>query len=104
VKDFFETLKTLSPFLFFFLGVIGTLYKVLWDQNEKKQAEQDKNIKELQDKWGTLPRDYVMKEDFVRATFQMEKKLDSIDSKVNEMNANLARFMGSDQEREKSGS
>jgi flagellar basal body-associated protein FliL len=94
----------LSIILFIFsaaLGAIGTLLKVLFSNNEKKQGEQDQAIKDLAICLNRLPLEYVMKEDFVRSTFQLETKVDSMKEQLSEMNANLAKFIGGEKAREK---
>jgi uncharacterized UPF0160 family protein len=68
--------------LTFAIGVIVTLFKVLRDQDNKKQAEQDQAIKELQNAIIELPEKYVLKEDFTRIVTQIQKEVKDIGDKI----------------------
>jgi hypothetical protein len=75
--------------LTFAIGIIGTLFKVLWDQNNKKQLEQDQAIKELQNAITELPEKYALKMDFTIAITQIQKEIKDISEKIVCLNNNV---------------
>lgn len=79
----------LLSILTFFVGVIGTLFTILWKNNEKKQSEQDAAIKELQDAIVELPEKYALKEDFTRIVTQIQKEVKDISDKIICLNNNV---------------
>ena len=93
--------------LLFAIGVIGTLLKVLSNQNIKKQSEQDAFIKELRDSINELPEKYALKMDFTIAITQIQKEMKDISEKIvvlntsvmkalNDLSVKLAKLPGGD--------
>jgi uncharacterized UPF0160 family protein len=106
-----QVYRVLFPILLsvvaFFVGMAGTLFAVLWKNNEKKQSEQDAAIKELQDAIVELPEKYALKEDFTRIVTQIQKEVKDISDKIiclnnnvigaiNELSVKIAKLSGGD--------
>lgn len=81
----------LTSVLSFVVGIAFTLLGVIWKSNEKKQAEQDQVIKELQGAINELPEKYVLKDDFTRIVTQIQKEVKDIGEKIVILNENVLR-------------
>lgn len=105
-----EAMQYLPPTLYFpalmiavsLLGsavlIIGFFVRYWMNNQEKKDKEQDEEIKSLRDDLAdfkaTLPRDYVLRDDFIRAVAGLELKVDRIGRDVGSISKGLARLLG----------
>lgn len=104
-------METIWPILLSVLsllvGIIGTLFGVIWKGNKEKQCEQDASIKEIQSAIRLMPEKYVLKEDFTRIVTQIQKEMKDISDKIvlmnntvvsaiNELSVKLAKHGGED--------
>lgn len=64
------------------VGAIGYFVKRTWDKTEKRIAEQEARTREVEDKLSKtiadLPFLYTLREDFIRAQANHDRKLDQI--------------------------
>lgn len=80
--------------LTFLVGVITTLFTLLYRNNREKQREQDIAIKELRNFIGQVPKEYVSKDDFSRVVTPLEKKVDDVNEKLAKLSNELIDAIG----------
>ena len=79
-------------------GIIGYFLKDLKSSQKEKDMTQDQTIKEVSDKLAelktVLPRQYVLRDDFIRAIAGLDSKIEVVFQEVCEINKNLNRIAG----------
>lgn len=78
--------------------IIGFFVRYWMGNQEKKDDAQDKAIdsirQDVADFKATLPRDYVLRDDFIRAVAGLDLKMDRVARDVSEISKSLARLLG----------
>lgn len=78
--------------------IIGFFVRYWMTSQEKKDEAQDQEIKSLRDDLtdfkASLPLDYVLRDDFIRAVASLDLKVDRIARDVGEISKGLARLLG----------
>jgi hypothetical protein len=84
------------------LSVVGYLLKDLKSSFEKAQKRQDDDIDKVADRLSnlekSLPIQFVLRDDFVRAIAGLDLKIDRMLREVFDLNKRLAKFLGSSSE------
>jgi len=64
-------------------------------QRQEKQEEATELLsKELSDFKAAMPRQYVLREDFIRTTATLEAKIDRVDTNIKEIKEAIAKLVG----------
>lgn len=78
--------------------IIGFFVRYWMTNQEKKDEAQDKEIKDLRgdlaDFKASLPLEYALRDDFIRAVASLDLKVDRIARDVGEISKGLARLLG----------
>lgn len=79
------------------IGIIGFFLKDIRSSIKDKQNKQDQEIEKVRDDLNafkaSLPRHYVMRDDFIRAMTGLEMKVDRVSTEVSELNKNVTRLL-----------
>jgi cell division protein FtsL len=82
------------------LGIIGYFLKDIRGSIKEKNFEQDKEIEnlkeEVSDLRASLPREYVLRDDFIRAIASIDHKIDQVTKSLTELNKNINWILGRD--------
>lgn len=85
----------------FVLGLIVSLCFFILREQRRQIAERREEIKELEARFDamctTLPRDYVLKDDYVRIMTTIDRKLDRVFEKLGEVAQDMQRHIGKEQ-------
>ena len=80
------------------MSVVGYLVKDIRSSIKEKNQQQDDEIcgikKDLADFKANLPREYVLRDDFVRAVAGMERKVDLVAREIGTMSRALNQLIG----------
>lgn len=81
-------------------GIIAYFLRDIRQAVKEKHKEQDNKIEKLQgefaDMKASLPRHYVLRDDFIRAIAALDSKVDNIGKEIGEINKLLNRLIGGD--------
>ncbi|MTI82729.1 MAG: hypothetical protein FH756_02280 [Firmicutes bacterium] len=81
-------------------GVIAYFLKDIRQAVKEKHQEQDGKIEKLQvdfaDMKANLPRQYVLRDDFIRAIAALDNKVDNIGKEITEISKSLNQIIGGD--------
>lgn len=79
-------------------GIIGYFLKDIKAAQKEKDQQQDKAIDDLKDVFNdfksSLPRQYVLRDDFIRAIAGLDAKMDNVTKEIGEINKNLSKLIG----------
>ena len=79
------------------LGIIGYFLRDIRYHGPTASAHQEQ-IKEVKDDLmefkATIPRTFVMREDFIRAVAGLDHKVDTIGREITEINKNIGKLLG----------
>jgi len=80
------------------LGVAGYLLKDIRASIKEKSREQDEEIdgikKDLADFKAQMPREYVLRDDFVRAVAGLDRKIDRVTREISGISRSLNQLIG----------
>jgi uncharacterized protein YoxC len=80
------------------VGIIGYFLKDLKANQREKDITQDRVIEGVKDSLAefkaVLPRQYVLRDDFIRAIAGLDSKIETVFQEVCEINKNLSRITG----------
>jgi len=80
------------------VGIVGYFLKDIKASQKEKDQLQDAAIEGVKDNFNdlksTLPRQYVLREDFIRVVAGLDAKMDSAIREIGEINKNLNKFIG----------
>ncbi|MDK2902464.1 MAG: hypothetical protein PWQ93_383 [Clostridiales bacterium] len=79
-------------------GIIAYLLKDIRSDLKDQQKDQDQKIEciknDMADFKATLPRQYVLRDDFIRTTATLEAKLDKMANDTSEIKEAIAKLVG----------
>lgn len=88
----------LLAILSFLIGLVGYFLKDIRQQLKEKQDRQDREISEIRSDLAafkeTLPRQYVMREDFLRSITALDMKIDNLSKDVSELVKSVSKMLG----------
>ncbi len=80
------------------IGIIGYFLKDLKSNQKEKDMAQDQMIKETRDNLAdfkaAIPRQYVLRDDFIRAIAGLDSKIEIVFQEVCEINKNISKIAG----------
>lgn len=87
------------------LGIIGYLLKDIRTTLKKELEDHDEDIDAIKEDLAkfkaSLPRNFVMRDDFLRAISTLDHKMDSLSNNVNEISKSLSELIGGGKNNEK---
>jgi len=80
------------------LGIIGYFLRDIRATMAQQLSAHQEQIKEVKDDLmefkATIPRTFVMREDFIRAVAGLDHKVDTIGREITEINKNIGKLLG----------
>jgi hypothetical protein len=84
------------------LGIIAYFLKDIRQNIKEKNVEQDEAIECLRDEFSNfkamLPREYVLRDDYLRTTANLENKMDNLVKIISDLNKNINWLLGRDKD------
>lgn len=80
------------------VGIIGYFLKDIKASQKEKDQQQDRLLDDIKDDLNdfksSLPRQYVLRDDFIRAVAGLDAKMDNVTREIGEINKNLSKLIG----------